>query len=114
MNYSELVFVVLILSLIIQAIYLGYFTSRLSFNKDNKPFISKSVSVIICAKNEAENLKKIADNIPNLIIILSSTWRLTENNRKIVDRSLDSIDLDTQIDWDFAELMIKQNQIEID
>lgn len=34
--------------------------------------------------------------------------------KKYVMSSLDSIDLDTQIDWDFAELMIKQNQIEID
>ncbi|MDG1350967.1 MAG: acylneuraminate cytidylyltransferase family protein [Crocinitomicaceae bacterium] len=34
--------------------------------------------------------------------------------KKYVMSSLDSIDLDSQIDWDFAELMIKQNQIEID
>ena len=39
------------------------------------------------------NLKEIADAIPNLIIILSSTWRLTETQRKAVDRSLATIDL---------------------
>ena len=88
MNYSELLLVVLILSLIIQAIYLGYFTSRLSFIKDNKQFISKSVSVIICAKNEAENLKK---NLPRIfkqkyddfevIVVNDRSW---DNSKEIL------------------------------
>jgi len=39
------------------------------------------------------NLKKIADEIPNLIIILSSTWRLTAPQRHAVDRSLAYVNL---------------------
>jgi len=75
-------------------------------NSNNSYIFLDIDGVLNCAKDRTEdrithnpskalllNLKKIADNIPNLIIILSSTWRLTENNRKIVDRSLDSIDL---------------------
>ena len=88
MNYTELALVVLILSLIIQAIYLGYFTSRLSFIKDNKQFISKSVSVIICAKNEAENLKKNLPKICNqnydnfeVIVVNDRSW---ENTKEIL------------------------------
>ena len=39
------------------------------------------------------NLKNVSDNIPNLIIILSSTWRLTEKSRKLVDHYLNKIGL---------------------
>jgi len=34
--------------------------------------------------------------------------------KKYVMSTLESIDLDTQLDWDFAELMIKKNKIELD
>ena len=93
MNYTELALVVLILSLIIQAIYLGYFTSRLSFHKDNKEFISKSVSVIICAKNEAENLKKNLPKIFNqkyddfeVIVVNDRSW---DNTKEILNNFKD-------------------------
>uniref|UniRef100_A0A6C0C5X5 FCP1 homology domain-containing protein n=1 Tax=viral metagenome TaxID=1070528 RepID=A0A6C0C5X5_9ZZZZ len=39
------------------------------------------------------NLKKISDIIPNTVIILSSTWRLTVEERRLVDIYLDKIDL---------------------
>ena len=44
-------------------------------------------------ENLLNNLKNISDNIPNLIIILSSTWRLNEKSRKLVDHYLSKINL---------------------
>ena len=62
--------------------------------------------VLNCAKNRTEdrashlpedellnNLKMISDSIPNLIIILSSTWRLTQNKRNQVDAALSKVGL---------------------
>jgi hypothetical protein len=62
--------------------------------------------VLNCAKNRTEdrashlpedellnNLKMISDSIPNLIIILSSTWRLTQNKRNQVDEALSKVGL---------------------
>ena len=88
MNNSDIAFIILILSLVAQAIYLGYFTSRVTFKKENKKFISKGVSIVICAKNEAENLKK---NLPRIfkqkyndfevIVVNDRSW---DNSKEIL------------------------------
>ena len=73
----------------------------------NNPYIFLDIDgVLNCGKVRTEdistnlpstellsNLKKIADEIPNLIIILSSAWRLTATHRHAVDRSLSSVNL---------------------
>jgi len=38
-----------------------------------------------------QNLKKISHDIPNIVIILSSTWRLTQEERDLVDHYLSKI-----------------------
>ena len=75
--------------------------------KSNKSYVFLDIDgVLNCSETRTEdesthmpqeillnNLKNISDNIPNLIIILSSTWRLSENSRKLVDHYLSKIDL---------------------
>ena len=34
--------------------------------------------------------------------------------KKYIMTSIQSLDLDTQLDWDFAEYMLKENKIELD
>ncbi|MEN0051550.1 MAG: glycosyltransferase, partial [Bacteroidota bacterium] len=58
-----------ILATIIQLIYWGIIFPKLAFYKDSPPKqTTQAVSIIICAKNEAQNLKK------NLPLILNQNY----------------------------------------
>ena len=88
MNNSDIAFIIFILSLVAQAIYLGYFTSRVTFKKENKKFTYKGVSIVICAKNESENLKKNLPRIFNqkyddfeVIVVNDRSW---DNTKEIL------------------------------
>ena len=61
MNYFEIGFIFLVVSFLIQCFYLFYFNARVAFIKENKRVEKKGITVIICARNENENLKK---NLP--------------------------------------------------
>ena len=83
MTYSEIGFIFLILSFLIQCFYLFYFSTRAAFIKENKSFENKGITVIICARNENENLKK------NLPLVLNQKY----NEFEVVvvnDRSWDN------------------------
>ena len=68
MTYSEIGFIFLIASFLIQCFYLFYFSARVAFIKENKSFEKKAITVIICARNEQENLKK------NLPLVLNQKY----------------------------------------
>ena len=82
MTYSEIGLFFLVVSFLIQCFYLFYFTLRVAFIKKNKSSKNKAITVIICARNEYENLKK------NLPLILNQKY----NDFEVVvvnDRSWD-------------------------
>ena len=64
MTYSEIGFIFLIASFLIQCFYLFYFSARVTFIKENKIVDKKGITVIICARNENENLK---NNLPLIL-----------------------------------------------
>ena len=78
-----------------------------SKNRKNYPHIFLDIDgVLNCSKNRTDdktthlpeeellnNLKIISDSIPNLVIILSSTWRLTQKKRDQVDEALNKVGL---------------------
>jgi glycosyltransferase involved in cell wall biosynthesis len=64
MTYSEIGFIFLIASFLIQCFYLFYFSARVAFIKENKIVDKKGITVIICARNENENLK---NNLPLIL-----------------------------------------------
>ena len=68
MTYSEIGFIFLTVSFLIQCFYLFYFSARVAFLKENKSVKKKGISVIICARNENENLKK------NLPLVLNQKY----------------------------------------
>jgi glycosyltransferase involved in cell wall biosynthesis len=68
MTYLEIGFIFLIASFLIQCFYLFYFSARVAFIKENKIEDKKGITVIICARNENENLKK------NLPLILNQKY----------------------------------------
>ena len=68
MTYSEIGFIFLIVSFLIQCFYLFYFNARVAFIRENKIVDKKGITVIICARNENENLKK------NLPLILNQKY----------------------------------------
>ena len=65
--FLDVVFFIFIFSILIQ-FFFGFFFVRLSFYKNKRSKFSEGVSVIICAKNEDENLAK------NLISILEQDY----------------------------------------
>jgi glycosyltransferase involved in cell wall biosynthesis len=68
MTYLEIGFIFLVASFLIQCFYLFYFSARVAFIKENKIEDKKGITVIICARNENENLKK------NLPLILNQKY----------------------------------------
>jgi glycosyltransferase involved in cell wall biosynthesis len=68
MSHSEIGFIFLVISFLIQCFYLFYFNARVAFIKENKRFGKKGITVIICARNENENLKK------NLPLVLNQKY----------------------------------------
>ncbi|HLV38173.1 glycosyltransferase [Xanthomarina sp.] len=72
----EVAFYAFLIVVIIQVVFFIFFFGKFAFLKDRKePSKSMPVSVIICAKNEAENLKKfllsvINQDYPNFQIVL--------------------------------------------
>jgi glycosyltransferase involved in cell wall biosynthesis len=68
MIYSEIGFIFLVSSFLIQCFYLFYFSARVAFIKDNTSLEKKGITVIICARNENENLKK------NLPLVLNQKY----------------------------------------
>jgi len=99
----DVVFYIFVFVVCIQVIFYIFFFGKFAFLKPKKGNSNTvSVSVIICAKNEAENLKKflpsiISQNYPNVEIILINDASIDEtlevmesfasehNNIKIVD-----------------------------
>ncbi|MDB2482853.1 glycosyltransferase, partial [bacterium] len=68
MTYFEIGFIFLITSFLIQCFYLFYFSARVAFIKENESVEKKGITVIICARNENENLKK------NLPLVLNQKY----------------------------------------
>ena len=68
MTYSEIGFIFLIASFLIQCFYLFYFSARVAFIKEKKSLEKNGITVIICARNENENLKK------NLPLVLNQKY----------------------------------------
>ena len=68
MTYSEIGFIFLIVSFLIQCFYLFYFSARVAFIKEKKSLEKNGITVIICARNENENLKK------NLPLVLNQKY----------------------------------------
>ena len=62
--FLYILFVVFVFSIITQIFYAVFFYSRLSFYKEKTHSFNKSVSVIICSKNEADRL---AVNLPSFL-----------------------------------------------
>ncbi len=100
-NY-DLIFYIFISSVIIQLSYLLFFYSRLALHKNKLPRKSFGVSVIICSRNEENNLKKFIPKLLNqnhenfeIIVVIDRTWdnsieflnelKKTNNNIKIVN-----------------------------
>ncbi len=64
MEWEILAFIVLIISTLLQLIYQWFFLSRLIFYKPKSTNVkAQPVSIVICAKNEYENLKKYLPQI---------------------------------------------------
>ena len=68
MIYFEIGFIFLVASFLIQCFYLFYFSARVAFIKENESVEKKGITVIICARNENENLKK------NLPLVLNQKY----------------------------------------
>ena len=68
MTYSEIGFIFRIVSFLIQCFYLFYFSARVAFIKEKKSLEKNGITVIICARNENENLKK------NLPLVLNQKY----------------------------------------
>ena len=68
MTCSEIGFIFLIVSFLIQCFYLFYFSARVAFIKEKKSLEKNGITVIICARNENENLKK------NLPLVLNQKY----------------------------------------
>ncbi len=56
--FVDIIFVIFLFAIFIQLIYALFFFIRLSFYKEKSNSFSKGISVIICAKNEAEMLSE--------------------------------------------------------
>ena len=60
----EILFLIFVFTIVIQTFFALFFYLRLSFYKDDSNFFNKGVSVIICAKDEAEML---SHNLPSFL-----------------------------------------------
>jgi len=75
-NLEKIILVIFGLSLLIQLIYYFFVYSRILFYKQNeKSTVENPVSVVICARNEVENLKKhlpliLTQDYPNYEVIV--------------------------------------------
>ena len=88
MNYFEIGFIFLVVSFLIQCFYLFYFSARVAFLKENKSVKKKGISVIICARNENENLKKNLPLVLNqkyedfeVIVVNDRSWDNSKKNK---------------------------------
>ncbi|OUV75860.1 MAG: hypothetical protein CBC83_01810 [Flavobacteriales bacterium TMED123] len=61
--FSQILFFTFLFSMLLQLFYVLYFFSRLMFFKKKKSSFSEPISIIICAKNEAENLTEFLPKI---------------------------------------------------
>ena len=73
--FSQILVFVFLFSILLQLFYALYFYSRLMFYKEEENFFSDPISVIICAKDEADNLtrllpKVLEQNYVNFEVIL--------------------------------------------
>lgn len=75
-NYEKIILVLFCLSLVVQLVYYFFVYGRILFFKQKQSTSSKEpVSVIICARNEVENLKKhlplvLSQDYPNYEVIV--------------------------------------------
>ena len=79
----DVIFYSFLVVVFFQAIYYGVLFGSFAFIKlDKKPFKNLSVSVLICAKNEADNLKQFLpsifkQNYSNFEVVLINSARQT-------------------------------------
>ncbi len=85
LHWQNLLFLALCLIALIQIFYYLYFFSRIAFYKPGARNVSQShpVSVIVCARDEAENLAK---NLPGTLV---QQYRTTHEVIVVNDNSLD-------------------------
>ena len=88
MTYSEIGFIFLTVSFLIQCFYLFYFSARVAFLKENKSVKKKGISVIICARNENENLKK---NLPLVLNQKYEDFEVIVVNDRSWDNSIETL-----------------------
>ena len=82
--FVNILFYIFVLSIIIQLFYAFYFFKKLSFFKQDESQFQKGVSVIICAKNEDENLE---ENLPSFLKQNYPFYELIVVNDQSVDRT---------------------------
>ena len=83
---ANILLIFLIICFLFQLFYYIYFFAKLSFFKNHKKYFNEPISIIICAKNELDNLTK---NLPKILEQKYSKFEVIVVN----DQSVDGTDL---------------------
>ena len=89
MNFENLIYILFISSLILQLFYRLYFNSRLLFLKSKSKIKDHPISVIICARNEVENLRK---NLTQIFTQKYQNFEVIVVNDRSWDKSIEFLE----------------------
>lgn len=86
------------------------------FEEDNLGFLALSKQSDVAGRQFAPKVYEYNGSIYLMKIARLEKNKISEFDRvkKYIMTSIQSLDLDTQLDWDFAEHMLKENKIELD
>ena len=89
MNSENLIYTLFISCLILQLFYKLYFNSRLLFLKSKSKIKDHPISVIICARNEVENLRK---NLTQIFTQKYQNFEVIVVNDRSWDKSIEFLE----------------------
>jgi N-acylneuraminate cytidylyltransferase len=86
------------------------------FEEDNLGFLVLSKQSDVDGRQFAPKVYEYNGSIYLMKIARLEKTKISEFDRvkKYIMTSIESIDLDTHLDWGFAEFMLKENKIELD
>ena len=86
------------------------------FEEDNLGFLALSKQSDIAGRQFAPKVYEYNGSIYLMKIARLEKTKISkfDSVKKYIITSIESIDLDTHLDWDFAEFILKENKIELD
>ena len=108
MTFFTVLFYIFVASAVIQILYYLFFLSFINHKNSDKKKNNLPISVIICAKNEEDNLKKL---LPKLLSQDYSTFQIVLINDASTDKTLEVMKSFKQNDARVKIVHVKNNNV---